>query len=46
MRRPSWRFTASMPEIHKRAASLFFSASFFSSLEISGSSLASSGFSR
>ena len=42
---PSLRFTASRPEIHRRAASLFFSASFLSS-PFRSSSSASFGFSR
>ena len=43
--RPSFRFTASKPEIQTRAASLFFSASFFSS-PFRSSSSGSFGFSR
>ncbi len=42
---PSLRFTASRPEIQSRAASLFFSASFFSS-PFKSSSSGSFGFSR
>ena len=42
---PSLRFTASMPDIQRRAASLFFSASFLSS-PLRSSSSGSFGFSR